>query len=125
VVQCAEPGEEGRKLFRSRQRDTKRRALGKRQEDSEGQLGVRQVPVALGPDRHGECRVRFALDKIFYEDGPFERPGETQETMIWLASDLTSKAKRRTAADLLASRITDSPWPEILRHAEISERTAR
>jgi hypothetical protein len=35
------------------------------------------------------------------------------------------KAKQRMAVELLMSRNTDSPWPEILRNTGISERTAR
>jgi hypothetical protein len=41
------------------------------------------------------------------------------------ASDLTPKAKQRIAAELLASRNTDSPRAEISRYAGISERTAQ
>jgi hypothetical protein len=41
------------------------------------------------------------------------------------ASDLRPKTKQRTAAELLASRNTDSSWPEISCDAGISERTAR
>jgi hypothetical protein len=41
------------------------------------------------------------------------------------ASDLTPKAMQRMAAEFLASRNTDSPWPEISRDAWISERIAR
>jgi hypothetical protein len=40
------------------------------------------------------------------------------------ASDLMPKAKQRMAAELLASRNTDSPWPEISCDAGISERIA-